>query len=271
MDPNYLEVQRRKNHSNKKFRIIFFIASGLFLLSLIGIFKIISVWKVDNIEITGNQRVSSEKIKNDLSLYLETTLRESNFILKFLGTDNLFIWVSADWNEFLKNNASLASLESRFNLLEKSVSFEIKESSPWAIWCAEDNCFWFDEFGKIIEVAPDTYGKLLLKVEDNSKRDLSIGDLILKNKIFALNLVKILSLLKDSKLPINKIILNRMELAELSVFLENGPRIDFSLRFGFSLDKNEFISMIQKINQPGGGGQNLEYIDLRVENRIYYK
>src|SRR3989344_4034092 len=131
MDSNYLEIQRRINYSNKKFRIIFIIIFGLFLFSLIGILKLIIIWKIEKIEVMGNERISKEKIISDINKFIsETNTKGNNLILRFLGQDNLLVWYYSDWNNFFKNNSSLASLSYSFNFLNRSVSFNIKERSP---------------------------------------------------------------------------------------------------------------------------------------------
>ena len=265
MDASF-EIEKRRSYSRKKFRIIFLLSVGIFFLSLLGVLKLATIYQVKNVEISGNKRLDHEVLSRGLKEFVLSDLENDNFFLKFLGGDNFLVWYFSDWSKFLNNNSNLANLEAQFDFLKSSILFNVIEQDPWALWCNKNNCFWFDEKGVILENAPLVSGKLIYKIQDDSERSLSIGDSILLNKIFRDNLMAVISLLKESKLFIEKITLDRINFQEISVYLENGLRLDFSLRFKFNLTKNDFNALLQKIKY-----QNLEYVDFRVENRIYYK
>ena len=80
-------------------------------------------------------------------------------------------------------------------------------------------------------------------------------------------MVKIFEVLEKSDLKIKSLRLERLELQEIIADSPGNslPKIYFSLRIdpGFTLAAIESIKNL--------GLEKVEYIDLRVENRVYYK
>jgi hypothetical protein len=136
------------------------------------------------------------------------------------------------------------------------------------MWCPSSlagntsGCLWFDKNGIIFEEAPLVEGNLINNVDDFSGRSFKLGESVLGEKFFS-NLLKIFDVLEKSDLGIKSLRLERIELQEIHT--ESSPRIYFSLRF----DPYFGLSAIQSLKNLGLN--RVAYIDLRVENRAYYK
>jgi len=152
-------------------------------------------------------------------------------------------------------NADNISVNQRNNLRESA--FSQRESA---------SCWWFDKNGILFEEAPLSEGNLINKVDDFSERALKIGEPALEERLFS-NLIKIFEVLEKSDLKIKSLRLEKLELQEIVANPLNNsfPKIYFSLR----IDPKFAIAALESLKNLGL--ERIEYIDLRVENRAYYK
>lgn len=127
-------------------------------------------------------------------------------------------------------------------------------------------CGWFDQDGVLFAEAPQAEGNLIYKVDDASGGSLALGDKVLEERLIP-NLFKIFSFLEQSGFNERNLKLENLALEEIATdaIATSSPKIYFSLRFdpAFGLkalesDKKEILN-------------KAKYLDLRVENRIYYK
>ena len=126
------------------------------------------------------------------------------------------------------------------------------------------DCYWFDKKGVLFDKAPQTEGEIIYKVKDFSGRELNIGGRAIDETLFG-NLLKIFEVLDKSGLGIKTLRLNEMNLEEIISESPSAPKIYFSLRI------NPFFGLSVLQSLKNFGLEKIEYIDLRVENRGYYK
>lgn len=185
-------------------------------------------------------------------------------ITSFLGAENILIWDNRKLAEFPKN-LEIADLTIEKDYFERQVKINIKERKRFGIWCEINNCFWFDKNGVIFSEAPMVEGNLIYKISDFSGRSLKFGDLALEEKLLA-NLIKIFDVLEKSDLKIKSLKLENLQLQEVITESTNSlPKIYFSLR----IDPSFTLAAIDSMKKIGL--EKIEYVDLRVENRAYYK
>lgn len=132
-----------------------------------------------------------------------------------------------------------------------------------------DSCYWFDGRGVIWGEAKIILGESILKTEEVSNFKPARGSSLLPEKL-ALNFIKIVNFLKTGYLMVEKINLKRDD-QELEVLVEYKPtglktRIFFNLRIDPKINLAGLAAFLEKYKP-----RELEYIDLRVENKIFYK
>lgn len=203
---------------------------------------------------------------NDLIENLKEFLKSQSKIAGFLSSENILIWKQEKISEFLKNYPQIAELNIEKDYFERTIKIDIKEREKYGIWCqsAVSNCFWFDKKGIIFAEAPMVEGALINKVEDLTGRDLKIGDTIIEQR-FLDNLLKIFAVLDETNLGKGFLNLENLSLQEIIFESPDRFKIYFSLRF----DPAFSVAGIKSLRETGL--EKMNYIDFRVENRVYYK
>lgn len=250
------ERQQKRRRQILKLKIYGGITAFFILIIGVGYLIVYSpLFRIKNISILRTSDV--QKLEKNLKVFFANQSK----IDKFLGANNILIWKQEKIGEFLKNEPQIAELTIEKDYFKRLIKIEAKEREKFGIWCA-NNCFWFDKNGVVFLESPSTEGSLINKIDDFSDRSLNLGDKILEEK-FLSNLIKIFEILEKSGLKIKSLKLEDIALQE--IITDSSPKIYFSLRIesGFALAALQSLKNI--------GFENMDYIDLRVENRAYYK
>ena len=278
------ELKRRRRVFKLKiygYLVVFFILAGGVGYAVIysSLFHITQIYADD------------KQINADIINELKSFFANQSIITNFLGSDNILIWRKEKISEFLKNHPSIAELTIKKDYIKRQIEISVKEREKFGIWCqqtqidADDKqinadisvnprenqresatkCWWFDENGILFAEAPAVEGSLIKKVADFSGRQIKTGDLI-SEQPFAVNLIKIFELVEKMNLNIQSLKLENLQLQEVVAELSGeGPKIYFSLKF----DPNFNSAALQSFKNFDW--EKIDYIDLRVENRAYYK
>lgn len=239
----------------KRRRSMLFLIRLIFLIVLVYIFLFSSLFKIQVVEIFGNKEVSSEEIKDNF-----------NYGNIFLTTENKVR------DNLIKKIPKISDLEISKNLINRSVKLTIEERERLGIAChvkeETENCFYIDNQGVIFEDAPQTSGSLILLIKDYSQREFYLG-----KKIFEQRIVDFISRARqDLSSEIGLIALDFNVLSfpskDLKVMTSEGWYIIFDLEGDI---KNQLLSLKAALEEKIQERENLEYVDLRIENRIYYK
>jgi len=297
------QVRKEKKRRLLKLKIygglfIFFalIVGAVYLIVYSPLLKI----KQINVEcaLTNTEEAQICKDKDKITADLKDFFVHQSKITRFLGPDNILIWNNKKNDEILKTYPKLLQVLITKDYLERVIKIEFKEREKFGIWCQKTqiargsgiinadqhadpreisdlqkeisegsaSCWWFDKKGILFEEAPLIEGNLINKVDDFSGRTLKIGEPVLEEKLFS-NLIKIFEVLEKSDLKIKSLRLEKLELQEIVANPLNNsfPKIYFSLR----IDPKFAIAVLESLKNLGL--EKIEYIDLRVENRAYYK
>jgi len=226
---------------------------SLFLLLILAYVLLLSpIFKIKAIKISGNRVIGDEEIQNSLK----------NHNNLFLATENKLRAI------LIKDFPRILSLEIHKNIFEKTIDLEIVERKEAGIFCRGE-CYYIDKDGVIFEKAPQTSGTLILTIKDNSEKEVEMGKNAL-DKEFMAELIDLKEgLLNQSGLKVIDFIIETDVLKDLRVDTNEGWYILFDRARDLRSQLQALILVLEeKIKE---GRKNLEYIDLRIENRVYYK
>ncbi len=258
---SYQRVPRQNFKKQQVFHIKLYFLLLIIILFIVGLVYAIfysSIFKIKTIEIQNNNRLSKEVVLS----YIKPLIFKTK-ISNFLGANNILAWPQGKIN-FDQIPISQIIIDKQW--LKKSISVKVTERERFAIWCVlnDQKCYWIDKNGIVFDEAPVTEGGLLNTISDLSENQLTFGKKVIDER-FINNLIYILDNFPKTKLLVKKIYFNR-DLEELNIETYDGFYILFSLRFNPVFNIQALQNLISKENL-----KNIEYFDLRVEKKIYFK
>ncbi len=237
---------------------LFIIAAAVFAVLLY-----LPVFRVQEVELKDIGYLSEDRV---LTLVRGRVPQRSLF-KHMLGRRNILVWpdrLSADDLKLLPE-AHEVIIEKDLRARKITVRVRLRERRGIICFRKEEpaNCVWFDEDGVVFGHAPRTEGSLILVLNDYART--GAAGAVLEERLLQ-NLFLVFETLKS--LPVNpkEIRLEDLALEEVRVPTHDGPALLMSLRFPPSNVPDAFAALSGKTDISA-----LEYMDFRVENRVYYK
>jgi len=252
-------ISLRNKTKRKKIFLIFYV---VFLLLLLAAGLLLSpLFKVKTVEVYGTKEINPDEIK--------ASIEYKNI---------LFITGNGLKNELLKKFPQIAQLDIEKNIPKTTIKITLTERQKAGIICKTEqgengeeivkSCFYVDKLGVIFKNAPQTSGSLILLIKDFSLEDFSLG-----KKIFSEQIMNSIIELRDN--IFSQINVRAMWFAnftsppeEIKVMTSEGWYALFDLNRDI---KSQLSILKAALAEKIKDRKKLEYIDLRIENRIYYK
>lgn len=267
-------MKRLKKRRKIKKRIVIFLIIILFILVLGYVFLFSPLFKVKAVEVSGNKEVRTEEIKENF-----------NYRNVFLYTEKQIK------SDVLSKFPKVLEVEVKKNLIKLKIELIIKERKRFAIICrmglgeeiegaeATDDrevrekvkgCFYIGEKGFVFEEALETSGSLILLIKDYSQKDFNVGEQLFREEI--LNFISQIkeNLYSETGIEGMDFVISSFPYNNLKVITSEGWYIVFNLQ----RDAGGQILALRAALEEGIDKEKraeLEYIDLRIENRVYYK
>ena len=247
-----------KEEKIKKLKILF---SLLFLLTIIltafWLIFLSSLLKIQNINFSDNTVLNRDDALNIIS-----------DIAPFgLGENLLILSKSRLKSELAAAFPSVTDITIRKKLFN-TIIINFDKRIQIGIWCNDKNCFYFDKDGVAFADTPETEGSLILKIKDLSKNDILLGDKVLDD-----NQINFIINFSDKVAENNKFKILEFKIKpNFSVDLEAVTDKNWSIYIDEKQDPamavNNLLSILEEAVKNTG---NLEYVDLRIPSRVFYK
>lgn len=285
---NYVNFGRKNKEKDRRFlKYKIILAVAIFLILLGGIFYAVVYSPLFHIT-----QINADKtqISADLINNLKDFFANRSKISKFLGPDNILIWNDGELNQFLQN-PEVAEIALKKDYFKRTIEIKVGLRERFGVWCQQQlitgnqqlitnsasagqqatgdtatSCWWFDKKGVLFAVAPDLEGNAINEVDDFSGRNLNEGDSVLEPD-FAQNLIKIFGVLGKSGLGIRALKLENLN--ELEIFFDQPQTLLPKIYFSLKEDPEFALAAVENLKSIGLN--KIEYIDFRVENKVYYK
>lgn len=300
-NPFYKKKEKQKKA--KSFLLYKIIFLFLILLGLIYFFLVFSFWKITKIEINGTERIRSESVQDLISCQLE---KKKLFIFK---QDNIFLFRKKIVAENIKEEFNLTDINIKKRLNNKLV-VDIKEKPYAFIFAESGEYYFSSADSYIMEAisfegsGSDTLergGEAMIRTMSLEEPEPEIEEDVLetclvsmeeKDKYFIIENKNNNSLVKDSgKISLSKdyldfiiklndklkqypeFIIERFIVADqyfnsIFVKLKDGPQIYFNVNTEIKLQIENLL--LVKNNKIKDGFNQLEYIDLRYGDTVYF-
>src|SRR4030066_1952570 len=249
----------RKSHRYKRkkpiYRNRFFWFSVLFSIIIASLFYFVfftPTFKIKEIVISGNQKVSTESIEN----IVQEVLASEGDLFFITNTNKVKMTILLTHPEI-----GLVNVKMR---LPDRIIVEIKERQTVGVWCQNENiCQKIDEEGVIFEnIGEITQGSLIVK-DFVFQGDTQLGEKVIEKDDLA-SIFKINSQLKDSlNIPVREFVVSSED--KLTVVAEDGWELYFDVKkdVEWQLTKlKTLLSGMISFEQR----KYLEYIELRFGN-----
>lgn len=268
-------IKRKKKNSFFKKIILLRVVPSFLVFGVIFYFLFFySYFEIKEVRIAGLKTISEDILREKINMEL------SKKIYFFAGQNNLFLFPAKKIKaSFLKGFPKMKEISIR-RALPNLLEIEIAEREAVAIWCdlasspqaeqvdSSQSCFFIDGEGIIFESAPLVQGNLIFKVNDGLERkNIMIGEEVLA-KDFMSGLFRSKGIFEEGLGAI---------FPEFSVLPENileaksslGWKIIFDSSFNFDSQIQALKKILDEIKPEEK--EKLEYFDLRIKGRIYYK
>jgi len=195
-------------------------------------------------------------------------------------------WLDQDWLSIKRrNNTAFINLDNLDSVLRSqfaqikgikasknlphAINIEVKAREPEGIWCSGGECFYFDDEGIAYKRSAESSGFLLTSVKDRRGRRLGLGERV-EESIWLDSIILARDLLSNSGFAVREFIIPDGSFDEFHARTSFGFDIYISFSTSIRRQLDAFV-IAWKDKIPNSKKSQLEYVNLTVPGRIYYK
>ncbi len=265
-----LPVGRRRNDKPLKFgRVVFYLLLFLFLGITAYVLIFSAFMKVKNCVLSGTSELS-----HDEALRKAKSSLEGNFF-GFIPRNNFFLVSRERIKRSLTNEFKKIKEVEIKKIFPQTLIVNIAERKSLIVWCSAGPCYILDEQGYAYTGtdldSPEVVQNNLIKIIDTGARPVILGEKILSEEYirYLINLREETE--KASVAGINsEWITPSIAAEELEIITREGWKIFFSAKITPVKAVRTLKTFLEEeIDEEKR--KKLDYVDLRVENKVYYK
>ncbi|MFA5318110.1 MAG: FtsQ-type POTRA domain-containing protein [Patescibacteria group bacterium] len=227
-------------------------------------------FEIENVIVEGGQRIEDYKIYNIIG----DQTQENRFF--FFNQSNIFSFSKRQAKKEILNNYFVDDLKID-KKLPRTIKVIFSERQPAAVWCEEEKYYYVDENLNIllqIDSLDVNVGDYIILKNAEQKTAIEKGGSGKKVAIGEEYLKACLNLASEAlanKIEIDRICkINEKEITVSLNIINNGPEIFFNIEEDLGLQLKKLKALIAE-KLKGERLRQLEYIDLRFGEKVYYK
>lgn len=259
---------RKSSFSAVVSKIIFYILSAGFVVVLLYVLFFSQYLQILNIEVTGTREIGSQEIRQRI----ESALQGKH--IGIIPKNNFMFITQGNVDNILKGEFKKIRTVTLTKKFPDTVSVNIDERKALLVWCSENRCYLLDENGSAYSEADFNSQEFiqnnLLQISDTSGREIAVGENVIEVSYekYVLGIKEALSStgLNDG----GKYFTPSRMAEEIRVKTQEGPELYFSMQFSLE-SAIATLDTILKKEIPSDRIGDVEYIDLRNENKVFYK
>ncbi|MDO9230986.1 MAG: FtsQ-type POTRA domain-containing protein [bacterium] len=261
----------KNNNSRRKFsffRFLFFLIFIAFATVLIYALFFSPFLEITSIEVNGNEHITEnsilDKINPQISGKYFDAIKKNNLLLIRTGKIKKDIQVEF---RIIKEITIKREFPSKLVV-------SIIERKSQMVFCSTNNCFMLDENGEAYDnyfASEENDKNNFIILREESSRKINLGEVILeKNYMEYVQGIKRELLARLEMEVENNFRVVSLISKDIRVKTKEGPEIFFNENI--ELEKEiEMLKVVLENKIEKNQRQDLEYIDLRIDNKIYYK
>ena len=300
LNNRYLAEKKPKKHRFLKFCLVL---AAFFILGAGAIYLLFfsPALKIKSIEISGAKNIEPVKIKKIVEQILQekilSKISRNNFILL---PQNKIV------DAVLSSSPEIKTVKLGKKLTDRLLKVEIVEREPSLIWChilsptpainststssiatskiisnnsdsvfnptitapEADKCFFMDSEGFVFKEAPILSGGRWPTVYDQTGREIGLAQSVVSVKILNF-ILEVKKEIAAAGLNLGDFVIKSYSLGDLEIIASDGWLVYLDLNYPV---QTQISALKRTLDEDLKNNQNLlEYIDLRVPNRVYYK
>ena len=249
----------KKEERTKRWKVVFFwFFFTIIFLAIMWLFFFSPFFKITKIKVPENDSVTNNDIHKLIINSTPLDLGENIFIL---SKNKIKSGLAAAFPAITDISIKKELLHGLIVNFEKRIQI--------GIWCNKTNCYYFDKEGIVFKEAPQTEGTLILKIEDLEKKEVSLGDQVLINGQLTF-ITNFNNKITENDQP--KIIEFKIKPSanfDLVAVTDRGWLIHLDQNQDPILEANNLFTILNEAVKTNDS--KLEYVDLRIPSRIFYK
>ena len=254
----YQPQSRQKKQDRSGFKKFKTTLSWILFLTIIFSYILFysPLFKISEVRVYNNKAVKTEDIKislNELS-------------------QNIFLISKQELTDVITQGfPRIVSVKVEKNIFTRKLELKITERKEVGILCekVDNKCYYLDKDGVLFEEAPQTSGTLILIINDFSEKEIIVGEAFISQELI------------NELTWVREYLFKSLEVSaldfEIGLVSPNDLKVNTYAGWYILLDKSKNIKnqlealklVLEK--KIGEGKEDLKYIDLRIENRAYYK
>jgi len=257
----YLRTPRIKARREVPYRSIFIFTFVVIFAGFIiyGMF-FSGYFAIKNIIIINNKNVTQKQVEEVIS-----PVRYNNFTF-----NNILFFRSNKASELLLNNLQQLRSVEITKKLPNTIKINVDERLPSLIWQTGDKKYLVDNEGEVFsEYNPDKAQNLPIVI-DLTKKNVQV-----KQKILGVSFVDFVQNLTNKLPQKTGVNIDSIVIKETPFEIEVKTKEGFSIFFNTSRDLDTQITylvrVLEEVNKNGMSNKYLDYIDLRLPDKIFYK